>query len=82
MSTLGDDAYGLSQIKIGLQRFRTGDLSCSDLPRAGRPLLTLRPQVEAFLQKYPFASARIIAKHFLMTVSIVKEIKFFRENWG
>jgi hypothetical protein len=35
ISTLGDDAYGLSQIKVWLQRFRTGDLSCIDPPRAG-----------------------------------------------
>jgi hypothetical protein len=34
----------------------------------------LGPQVEAFLQNYPFASARTIAKHFLTTASIVKEI--------
>jgi transposase len=72
MSTRGDDAYGLSQIKIWLQRFRTGDLSCSDSPRAGRPPLTLGPQVEAFLQKYPFASVHIIAKHFLTTASTLK----------
>jgi hypothetical protein len=31
------------------------------------------PQVEAFLQKYPFASARMIAKHFLTTASTVKK---------
>jgi hypothetical protein len=35
MSMPGDDAYGLSQIKIWLQRFGTGDLLCCDLPRAG-----------------------------------------------
>jgi hypothetical protein len=74
MSTLGDNAYGLSQIKIWLQRFRTGDLSCSDLPRVGGPPLTLVPQVEASLQKCSFPSARIIAKHFLTTASTVKEI--------
>jgi hypothetical protein len=34
----------------------------------------LGPQVEAFLQKYPVLSARIIAKHFLTTASTVKEI--------
>jgi hypothetical protein len=45
MSTLGDDTYRLSQIKIWLRRFRTGDLSCGDLPHAGRPP-TLGPQVE------------------------------------
>jgi hypothetical protein len=34
----------------------------------------LGPQVEAFLQNYPFASAWIIAKRFLMAASPVKEI--------
>jgi transposase len=80
MNTLGDDAYGLSQIKIGLQRFRTRDLSCSDLPRAGRPPLTLAPQVEPFLQKSPFADVHIIGKHFLTTTSTVKEI--LQREWG
>jgi hypothetical protein len=31
-------------------------------------------QVEAFLQKYSFANARIIAKHFLTIISAVEEI--------
>jgi hypothetical protein len=74
MNTLRDDAYGMSQIKIWLQTFRTGDLSYSGLPRAGRPLLGLGPQIETFLQKYSSPSARIIAKHFLTTASTVKEI--------
>jgi transposase len=73
MSTFGDDAYGLSQIKIWLQRFRTGYLSYSDFPHAGRPRLTLGLQAEAFLQKYPFAGARTIAEHFLTTASTVRE---------
>jgi hypothetical protein len=73
MNTLVNDTYGLPQITIRLQRFRTRDLSCSDLPRAERPPLTLGRQVEAFLQKYPFANASIIAKHFLRTASTVTE---------
>jgi hypothetical protein len=60
MNTLWDDAYGLYQIKIWLQKFRTGDLSCSVLLRAGRRPLTLGLQVEIFLHKYLFASAHII----------------------
>jgi hypothetical protein len=88
--TLGDDAYVLFQIKtkIWLQGFRSGDLSCSDLSRAGRPSLTLGPQVEVFLQKDPFASTRTIAKHFLTTASTVKEmlqreleIREFSRRW-
>jgi hypothetical protein len=82
MSTLGNDANGLFQIKILLQRFRTRDLSFSDLPGEGRPPLTLEPlvEVEAFLQKCHFAGARIIAKHFLTTASIVKES--LQREWG
>jgi hypothetical protein len=34
----------------------------------------LGPQVEVFLQKYPFANACIIATHFLTTALTVKEI--------
>jgi transposase len=49
MSTLGDDSYTVSQIKTWLQKFRNGDLSCKDSPRSGRPLLTLGPQLEAFM---------------------------------
>jgi hypothetical protein len=48
----------------------------------------LELQVEAFLQKFPFASASIIAKQFLTTASFVKEIlqtelemKRFSRRW-
>jgi hypothetical protein len=34
MSILGDGSYGVSQIKIWLQRFRVGDLSCKDSRRS------------------------------------------------
>jgi hypothetical protein len=74
MNTLGDDSYGVSQIKLWIQKFRNGDLSCRDSPHSGRRLLTLRPQLEAFMQKYPFASARVIAQHFLTAVPTIKDI--------
>jgi hypothetical protein len=51
-STLGDDSHAVSQVKIWLQTFRNGDLSCKDSPRSGRPLLTLGLQLEAFIQKH------------------------------
>jgi hypothetical protein len=38
MSTLGDDSYRVSQIKIWLQKFTNGDLSRKDSPSSGRPL--------------------------------------------
>jgi hypothetical protein len=74
MRTLGDDLYAVFQIKIWLQKFRNGDLSCKDSPRSGRRLVILWPQLEAFMQKYPFASARVIAQHFLTTVPRIKDI--------
>jgi hypothetical protein len=74
MSTLGDDSYRVSHIKIWLQKFRNGDLSCKDSPRSGRPLLTLGPQLEAFMHKYPFASPRVIAQHSLKTVPMINDI--------
>jgi hypothetical protein len=74
MSPLGDDSYWVSQIKIWLQKFRNGDLPCKDSPRSGPPLLILGPQLEAFMQKYPFASTRVIAQHFLTTVPTIKDI--------
>jgi hypothetical protein len=73
MTTLRDDTHALSQIKIWLQVFRTGDPLCRDLPRAAGPSLTVGRQVEAFPQKHPFASPRMIAKPFLTTAPAVKE---------
>jgi hypothetical protein len=40
----------------------------------GRPPLTLGPQLETFLEKYPFASTRVIANHFLTAVFMIKDI--------
>jgi hypothetical protein len=73
-STFGEDAWGWSQIKISLRRVERGDFPCTDIPPRGRRPLTWDRQSQAFLQKYPFASARAIAKHFLTTVPTVKEI--------
>jgi hypothetical protein len=73
-STLGDDSYGVSQIKIWLQKSRNGDLFYTDFPPSGRPLLTLGPQLEAFMQNYPFTSARVITQLFIATVPTINDI--------
>jgi hypothetical protein len=49
ITTLGDDTYHLSQIKTWFQRFKNGDLSCTDHSRPGRTVLNLKSQLEAFL---------------------------------
>jgi hypothetical protein len=48
--TLRTDAYGWSQIKIWLQKFRNGDSPCKDVPRTGRPFLTLSPNLRHFFK--------------------------------
>jgi hypothetical protein len=50
--------------------------------------LTIRPQLAAILQKYSFASARVLAQHFLTSVPTIEEIlqrelelKKFSRRW-
>jgi hypothetical protein len=74
VTTPGADLCGRSQIKISLQKFGTGDLSYKDAPRTGRLPLTLGTQPAAFLQKHPFASARVLAQHFLTHVPTIRDI--------
>jgi hypothetical protein len=74
MSTLGDNAYGQSQINIWPPRFRNGNLPSSDRPGARRSSFALQPQLEACRQKRPFASARVIVQHFLATVPLDRGI--------
>jgi hypothetical protein len=68
VATLGADAYGRSQIKIWLQKFRNGDLSCKDAPPTERPPLTLGSQFAAFLQMHPFVNTRVLLQHFPTSV--------------
>jgi hypothetical protein len=51
-----------------------GVSSCKEAPRTRRPPLTLQPQLAAFLQKYPFANAPVLAQPFLTSVPAIKEI--------
>jgi hypothetical protein len=76
--TLGSDEYSQAQISRWLARFSTGDISCLDEAQPGRPLSILGPTLEHFLEKFPFAIARIIAMHFKGSPSTVKDI-FSRE---
>jgi hypothetical protein len=74
VTTLGDDAYRLPQIKIWVQKFGKGHLSCKSVPCAGRLPLIREPQRKRFLEKHPFASARGIVHHVLTTLPAVKAI--------
>jgi transposase len=73
-TTLGDGAYGVSHIKIWLQRFRNDDLSCKGVPRPGRPPLTRGRQLRISLEKLPFASARVLSQPFLRGFHTIKNL--------
>jgi len=55
-----------------------GDISCLDDTRPARPLSILGPPLGHFLEKFSFASARIIAMSFNVSYCTVKDI-FSRE---
>jgi hypothetical protein len=74
IDTFGSDGYSQAQISPWLARFCTGDISCFDEARPGRPLLILGRPLKHFLEKFPFASARTITMQFNVSHSTVKDI--------
>jgi hypothetical protein len=74
VSTLQDNAMSLSVAKNCLRRFKSGDVSCGDEERPGRPLISLDPALQRFLNKFPFANARVMAGHFSVNRATIKGI--------
>jgi hypothetical protein len=79
VSTLHDNAISLSTVKNRLRRFKSGDLSCSDEERPGRPLISMRLALQRFLKKIPFASAQVMTGHFSVDRATIKSI--LDRNW-
>jgi histone-lysine N-methyltransferase SETMAR len=73
-TTFGDSAISNSTVKRWIRKFKNGDFSCDDDSRPGRPLATLGPALQKFLDRYPFASAKVISRHFRLSPPTVKEI--------
>jgi transposase len=73
-AVLASTAYSLSQVKGLRARFATGDLSCRDQFRTGRPPHVLGKALSDFLEEFPFASAAIIAEQFNQSKSTIKGI--------
>jgi histone-lysine N-methyltransferase SETMAR len=71
---LGDDCYSLAAIERWLARFQEGDLSCGDQARPGRPQIDISGCLRAFLDRFPFASANMMAKHFRIARGTVTDI--------
>jgi hypothetical protein len=61
---LGDDCCSPSATGRWLARFREGDLSCANYSRSGCPVIDIPECLSAFLNKFPFASANMMSKHF------------------
>jgi hypothetical protein len=57
-----------------VRRFKESSTSCEDKQRLGRPLAISGDISSKFLLKYPFASARMIAKHFDIRGSTVRDL--------
>jgi hypothetical protein len=57
-----------------LRRFKSGDLSCGDEERPGRPLISLGPALQRFLKKFSFANTRVMTEHFSMDRATIKSI--------
>jgi hypothetical protein len=71
---LGDDCYSPAAIERWLARFREGDLSCADHSRSGRPVIDISELLRAFLDKFPFASANRMSKHFRIALGTIMKI--------
>jgi hypothetical protein len=74
VSTLQDNAISLSTIKNWLRRFKSGDLSCGDEERPGRPLISMSPALQRFLKKFFFASVQVVAGPFTVDRATVKSL--------
>jgi hypothetical protein len=53
--TLGSTAYREDSVENWVRRFVSGDTSCVDLPRAGRPPTDVSEPLRKFLNDFPFA---------------------------
>jgi hypothetical protein len=73
-ATLGSDADSEDSVQSWVARFESGDISCEDISRAGRPFTDLAELFCLFRQDYPFASVRMLSRHFGVCATTVKDI--------
>jgi hypothetical protein len=74
LATIGSDACSSDSVQYWVARFASGDTSCEDVSRPGRPLTDLAEPLRLFLDDYPFASALMVSRHFSVSAIAVKEI--------
>jgi hypothetical protein len=71
--TLGSTAFREDWVENWVRRFVSGDTSCDDLPRAGRPRTDLSEPLRKFLNDFPFATARMTSRQFSPHPTTIKE---------
>jgi hypothetical protein len=71
---LGSTADSENSVDNWVRPFVSGDTSCADLPRAGRPPTDLSEPFRMFLNDFPFATARMMSRQFSAHPNIIKEI--------
>jgi hypothetical protein len=88
LATLGSDADCQDSVQYWVARFQSGDTSCEDISRPGRPLTDLAEPFGLFLQNYPFDSARLLSRHFNVCATTAKDahvrdlgLKKFTRRW-
>jgi transposase len=64
----------LLTVQNWLKRFKSGDLSCGDEERPGRPLISLGSALQRFRKQFSFASSRVMAGHFSVDPATAKNI--------
>jgi hypothetical protein len=74
VNTLQDNAIPVSIVKNWIRGFESGELSCREDELPGRPLISLGSVLRGFLNKFPFASARVMIEHFSMDQATMKNI--------
>jgi len=57
--------------------FKSGDLSCNDKKRAGRPKIDLSANIKEMLEDQPFLSAKYIAAYFDVSPHTIKDILIY-----
>jgi hypothetical protein len=61
---IGNDTYSEDSVQYWVARFQSGDTSCEDISRPGRPLIDLAEPFRLSLENCPFASPRMLSRHF------------------
>jgi hypothetical protein len=74
LATLGGDAHSEDSVQYWAARSASGDTSCEDFSQPGQPLTDLAEPLQLFLEDYPFASARMVSRHFSVSAITLKEI--------